>query len=312
MNTKKRSIIYLVFSIAALCIVISSRFLRPNSEINLFDISTELVLTLFTGLIVVLFQNFKGPMKIYYILSVGFSITFLSYVIDVLDEFYKLPIFVQDDVIHFIALIFISVGVYLWVRHNNSIMQSLQQRACTDALTGAANRQKLECDIEQMRKRVQRYRVSFSMVIFDIDHFKKVNDTFGHTAGDSVLVELTRIVQEQIRDVDFLYRYGGEEFVILLSDTDLSGATATAEKIRQSIEAYRFRYVNTLTASFGVAQYTPDESVESFINRADENLYHVKENGRNSVFPTPKMKQTKIHKMFTMQQQSLDLRYQTV
>lgn len=311
MNTKKRSIIYLVFTLAALCIIIAASCPK-NQEINNFDISTELTLTIFTGLIVLLFQNFKGPLKIYYILSAGFSITFLSYVIDVLDEFYQLPIFVQDDVIHFISLIFISVGVYLWIRHNNQIMHALQQRACTDALTGAANRQKLECDIEQMRNRVLRYGNSFSMVIFDIDHFKNVNDTFGHTAGDSVLIELTQIVQEQIRDVDFLYRYGGEEFVILLSDTDLAGATAAAEKIRQSIEAHTFRYVDSLTASFGASQYSPDESAEKFIKRADENLYHVKKSGRNGVFPTPKVKPTKIHKMLSIQHQALEMRYRTI
>lgn len=312
MNTRKRTILYIVFSLAALCVLVSTSFLDTSNDINFFDISTELALTAFTGLIVVLFQKYKGPKEVYYLLSIGFSVTFLSYVIDVLDEFCTFPTFIQDDIIHFVALIFISLGVYFWIHHNNRIMKALQERACTDALTGAANRQKLECDIDLMRKRVERYHIDFSMVIFDIDHFKNVNDSFGHTAGDSVLIELTQIVQEQIREIDNLYRYGGEEFVILLSDTDISGATATAEKIRQAIEAHTFHHVNSLTASFGAAQYKPDESTESFINRADENLYHVKENGRNSVYPAPKVKQTKIHKMFTVHQKALDLRYQTV
>ncbi|MCK4729091.1 MAG: GGDEF domain-containing protein, partial [Desulfobacterales bacterium] len=123
--------------------------------------------------------------------------------------------------------------------------------------------------------------------MLDIDHFKKVNDQYGHLAGDDVLEELARLIRQNIRDVDAVGRYGGEEFIIILPKTDLSSALNVTERIRKAIEMAGIKdsegNVFSITVSQGLASYKPGEDKHSFISRADDALYAAKENGRNRV-----------------------------
>ena len=162
----------------------------------------------------------------------------------------------------------------------------------TDPLTGSYNRGYLTKRLPQEIKRAKRYGRALSIIICDIDHFKKVNDTYGHLVGDEVLKDFTRCIRHTIRlDVDWMARYGGEEFLIVLPETEVNGATAMAERLRGKLSE---RVTETqdkkisITASFGVAGFgpdTPDEMIspEALIKKADKYLYRAKQDGRNRV-----------------------------
>ena len=170
--------------------------------------------------------------------------------------------------------------------------QKLQQIAITDELTGLKNRRYLleRLNIELIRMR--RSGRPLACIIFDLDHFKQVNDTFGHQAGDHALREIASHVQEQCRANDILSRFGGEEFVVILPDTDPAGAREIAERLRRTILSCRITLADgqvlTLTASFGVAGLAKaprnlDQAEVDLLNRADEALYRAKAGGRNRV-----------------------------
>ena len=161
--------------------------------------------------------------------------------------------------------------------------ERINKLAITDSLTDIFNRKKFNDELERELERSLRYRQHLSLIIFDIDHFKRVNDENGHPVGDVVLQEITRLVRHGIRKSDVFARYGGEEFVILLPENDLEGAQALAEKMRERIEQHTFDGVGRITCSFGVAQLEEDEEADSFIKRADDALYEAKGAGRNCV-----------------------------
>ncbi|WP_297456489.1 diguanylate cyclase [Persephonella sp.] len=153
----------------------------------------------------------------------------------------------------------------------------------TDALTGIYNKGKFNHLLENELKKVKRYNRPLGLIIFDIDHFKKINDTYGHQVGDYVLKTIAKIVKENIRDTDIFARWGGEEFVIIAPETDISGTRILAEKLRKKIEEYNFDKVGKVTSSFGVTEATPEDTPDSIVQRADQALYLAKEKGRNRV-----------------------------
>lgn len=158
--------------------------------------------------------------------------------------------------------------------------------AITDTLTKAYNRQYLFQRLPQEIDRVRRYKSPLSVILADIDHFKVFNDTYGHLAGDFVLKEVVRLAKSQIRDVDMLVRYGGEELLFILPNTGLEGAMVTAERVRRALDAAAFPWSNKqlhVTVSMGVAQYDAADSDEEFLKRADQALYLAKSQGRNCV-----------------------------
>lgn len=163
----------------------------------------------------------------------------------------------------------------------------LYRLSITDSLTKAFNRQYLYQRLPEEIERTKRYGDPLSVGIFDIDFFKGFNDTYGHPAGDFVLKEVVRLAQGQIRDVDALVRYGGEEFLLLLPNTPLAGAQVTAERIRKAIEAAEFPWSDRrlkVTVSVGIATLGPGAMTdETLLKRADEALYRAKGAGRNRV-----------------------------
>lgn len=155
--------------------------------------------------------------------------------------------------------------------------------ATTDALTGIFNRKKFNDELGKEVERSRRYRNLVSLIFFDIDHFKKVNDTYGHSVGDLVLQGISKIVSSNIRKGDVFARWGGEEFVVLIPENGNGSAMVLAEKLRVAIENHQFETVGTVTCSFGVADYVANEEVEDLIRRADKALYQAKNSGRNCV-----------------------------
>ncbi len=159
----------------------------------------------------------------------------------------------------------------------------LEKLATLDKLTQTYNRIKFEEIIVREIERARRYNHSLSMIMFDIDHFKIVNDTYGHVIGDHVLKSVADIAKEKTRKTDYLIRWGGEEFMIISPDTELESAEELAERIRQMIEDFTFNKNGNVTVSFGVTQFTNDDTEDTFIKRADDALYKAKMKGRNRV-----------------------------
>lgn len=161
--------------------------------------------------------------------------------------------------------------------------ERLNSIATTDLLTGLWNRRHFEERVTHEMTIADRYEHPLSVLIFDIDHFKRVNDTHGHLVGDQVLAELSARARRNIRATDLPCRWGGEEFLILMPNTDAQKAVTVAEKLRSAFAAQPIGEVGTVTASFGVATYQPKESLDDWIGRVDQALYEGKESGRNTV-----------------------------
>ena len=159
--------------------------------------------------------------------------------------------------------------------------------ARTDALTQIDNRRAFDDDLRQCVSNWRRLGSPFSLLILDVDHFKKFNDTYGHQAGDAVLKAVAGTIKDCMRDVELVSRYGGEEFAVIFPGAELESAKAAAEKARSAIETSIFRYQQTelrVTASLGVAQALADEDGASLVKRADTALYLAKEHSRNCSF----------------------------
>jgi diguanylate cyclase (GGDEF)-like protein len=163
------------------------------------------------------------------------------------------------------------------------LARDLRFQATTDPLTGLSNRLKFNQALGTEISRSMRYETPLSLVLYDVDNFKAVNDTHGHQIGDKVLVQLARFVPSLLRNTDQLARWGGEEFVILTPGSDGEMAYQTAEKLRNAIEQVTFEKIGTVRCSFGVAQYVDGDTAETLISRADDALYRAKLNGRNRV-----------------------------
>jgi diguanylate cyclase (GGDEF)-like protein len=161
--------------------------------------------------------------------------------------------------------------------------RELEALSVTDRLTRLYNRLFLDRVLEREFAAVERSGRSFALILLDIDKFKQVNDSFGHHAGDAVLVALAEILRERVRGSDVAGRWGGEEFLVICPDTDLSGAAQAAETLRRRIEGFAFPRVGQCTASFGVAAYLPGDTSASVGERADQALYAAKAGGRNRV-----------------------------
>ena len=163
--------------------------------------------------------------------------------------------------------------------------KQLKQLAVTDQLTNLKNRFKIEEVFIQELDKAERYGRPLSVILLDIDHFKQVNDTFGHQTGDIVLKETSHILSECTRKTDVVGRWGGEEFIIICIETALQGAISLAEHIRKSIESHKFKSLKKLTASLGISEYVKGDDQNSLIARADEALYEAKASGRNCIRP---------------------------
>ncbi|MBU1002968.1 MAG: diguanylate cyclase [Proteobacteria bacterium] len=162
--------------------------------------------------------------------------------------------------------------------------RALQDEASTDPLTGAFNRRRLLDLLAELEKTSTHGSSKYSLIMLDVDHFKHVNDEWGHDVGDVVLKELTKLVQNNVRSSDILARWGGEEFMVLTPDSDHRRATRVAERLRRKVEGCDFPGVpHVISASFGVAQATRGESSSSLLKRVDEALYQAKNLGRNRV-----------------------------
>lgn len=176
------------------------------------------------------------------------------------------------------------IGALLYPLRNALMYREAIRAAHKDALTGAGNRAALNEALGREIEIAQRHSRTLGMIIFDIDHFKKINDTYGHNTGDCLLKALTHTAEDTIRISDQLFRFGGEEFVVLLPETGQKGVKNLAERIRRNVEdldcVCEGNHIK-MTASFGIATLNADENEKSFFIRADKALYEAKNGGRN-------------------------------
>ncbi len=165
--------------------------------------------------------------------------------------------------------------------------EQLEKLANIDFLTGLSNRRVVLYRLEELLKQARRHRDNFSVIMLDIDHFKKINDVYGHLTGDQTIERIAQLLRIRTRDLDVVGRYGGDEFVIILPRTDLPCALLVAERIRKSIEATKITdlkgNVFNITVSQGLVSYKLGDDIHSIVSRADNALYRAKAEGRNRV-----------------------------
>lgn len=177
---------------------------------------------------------------------------------------------------------------YIAIRHNITREKLIEEQANFDELTGTYNRRKIDAEIHKQIKNFLRYKTAFSIIMFDIDHFKRFNDQYGHQMGDEILKSICNTVKPMIRESDVFSRWGGEEFIILLPNATTNEGRLTAEKIRHEIEANSSGYLfknfgihEKLSCSFGVTEVKEEDSNDALIGRVDRALYQAKSAGRN-------------------------------
>ena len=236
-------------------IIILATFLVPNRWINMILVSI-ISITSFIGLSLYYLEDIK-PSHLSAGIVYNLIVIVFSCVFSFRSQYYKR--------IHYV---------------NN---KELVRLSTTDPLTGAYNRAKFDDELDKCQAYSKRYQSPLSLIIFDFDDFKDINDTYGHLVGDQVIIETSAFIKETVRETDIFARWGGEEFVILLPNTELDAAVELAERLRQDIENLKFEKTNRITCSFGVVRLTAEDHAESFLDRADKLLYQAKNSGKNSV-----------------------------
>ncbi len=203
-------------------------------------------------------------------------------------------LFLQLVVVAIVIVLFFLYRYRVTLNYNNQLLHinkelenlniQLEEISQTDQLTQLSNRRYLDTALSQEITRAHRYGESFCVILLDIDFFKKVNDTYGHPKGDRVLKDTAYILRTHSRQVDIVGRWGGEEFLIILPQTDLHSAIQMAEKLRQMIKEHDYELEHQLTASFGVTEFDRSNDDESsLLSRVDANLYEAKETGRDKI-----------------------------
>lgn len=173
--------------------------------------------------------------------------------------------------------------VFIWNRKLSRLNRELARLSVTDPLTGLYNRLKIDQTLDAEILRAQRTGQALSVIMLDLDHFKQVNDVFGHQAGDQVLVTLAALLRLRTREIDVVGRWGGEEFIVICPHTALDGALALAESVRATIDTHPFARVRHVSASLGVSSYVAGDTGKDLVARADAALYVAKNAGRNRV-----------------------------
>jgi diguanylate cyclase (GGDEF)-like protein len=208
-----------------------------------------------------------------------FSVIFNACVFYLVSIHYPLPVQLRI----YASLILVTLFTFILSFFINRLLASLNILVTRDALTNAFNRHTFHVSIEEALYTFLRYKTPTSLFIFDLDNFKAVNDNYGHQAGDSVLVKVSETIQERLRDSDKLFRYGGEEFAVLLTQTSQEDAFALAEELRVLVAQKNYNIDRPVTISGGVSDVRDFDNVSAWIERCDKALYEAKSSGRNKV-----------------------------
>ncbi len=255
-------------------------------------------LALMGYLLVILFGSFRLSLKEFYAVT---GITVSCYLFSLLFIYSHRPqdILLGQEFFIFLGFSFLLIGfVFMGVefgqlrqnlvqRHREltGALARIQELAITDDLTGLYNRRHLLALLAQQRALANRSQYRFVVCYLDLDHFKKVNDQYGHPFGDKVLVAFANLINASLREVDMGARIGGEEFVLILTDTDLGVAHSVCQRISEqwALKSFKGAPALSLTLSCGIAEFVAPETVEELLERSDKLLYQAKNNGRNCI-----------------------------
>lgn len=253
--------------------------------LNLYEKPDFMIQTL--GLILITIIIFLIPNKLNYMITVTLISVgvFLSYF-----AFFDTRVTVSDYMAVFVYMLFVvgfcavSARITERFQHNEFNAKSeLIKISSVDPLTKTGNRYKFEKEADWWIEFCRRQDFPLSFVMIDIDDFKAINDLYGHMSGDTIMVELVQIFNEQLRNTDLLYRWGGDEFVILLPNVPLSQATTVCERIRQRVEGFIYDKQSRVTCSFGVVASKGDSDYMTLIDEADKLMYIGKKKGKNII-----------------------------
>jgi diguanylate cyclase (GGDEF)-like protein len=294
--------ILIVWNITSWILLFKNRFMRFAELSNLILVSFAHIVTVFDAVFYYMIPGKEGALGIstmwtplvftYFFLTLKsrigviysfgiYGITLIFSILNIreISPEYLLPLsqYLVANLIYIIMLYFAQQMFKVYAE-----LEIAKRSAYIDSLTGIANRYKIDTWLEGKIEEAQKYRTPFSVIFFDIDFFKKINDTYGHLKGDYVLKEITAIVSHDLPEGNHLGRWGGEEFIII-SNMPSSGALHYAEQLRKTIESHEFHSIGTITSSFGVASFLQGDTVDSLLGRADMALYSSKTNGRNRV-----------------------------
>ncbi|WP_428909927.1 GGDEF domain-containing protein [Niallia sp. Krafla_26] len=227
---------------------------------------------------------FRRKIGLYFSLVI-YSLTLLMGIYELFHHFQKhisaldtLTQFYLSSIVYIVGLYFLNHLVAVYMES-----ETLRELAYTDFLTNLPNRRTIEGELLREFNKAKNSKIPLSVIILDIDDFKKINDTFGHDVGDSILIELSDLLKKCIRDTDYIGRWGGEEFVIMTPNQNRSQAVQLANRLRQTIENHLFPYVGSVTSSFGVTELKDEDDMNSLFKRVDQALYASKSGGKNQV-----------------------------
>jgi len=260
-------------------------------SVDYFDLFSDSVIALMTLVMTHLVVKQGHPRSIVIIFIVGFSCLYISLFFDTLDEIFipsPLVTNIGENLLQVLGYIGIFIGVYKWLQFNRKTQETLSLLSKTDALTGLLNRRSFIDKSSEEFERSIRYERSMSLMMIDIDFFKMINDQYGHLVGDVVLKKVAHEITLQLRTNDIFCRWGGEEFILLIPESDKNNGQFLSEKIRKSIEKTDIELdsgeVVNIKISIGCTSLRENDStVEALIERADQALYMSKEAGRNRV-----------------------------
>jgi diguanylate cyclase (GGDEF)-like protein len=281
------------------------RFIDPVFKYRILLFSISVIIIIAQSVYLLMFKTDKDKMAIYRNTTIVCTLLLILYIFRIAAAFLIYPheneffaAGITDSAIMmtsqmlgimmtFSLVLMINMRLFTevqqYVEERELMVHELRRLASTDGLTGIYNRSKIEQVLTIEVLRARRYKHPLSIIIADIDHFKVVNDTYGHNVGDVVLTGIASMMKEHVREVDFIGRWGGEEFLIVCPETTADGARKLAEKLRKKIEKHHFKDIGIKTISMGVAQIEKDDWDEEMIKRADKNLYKAKRSGRNRV-----------------------------
>lgn len=303
----------LVFSLliaanAVSCLLFRFRRQAANPELR-FSLRVFILLNILLGMSLTFLDLHYGQELSLYILNIMFLSAFLwltfrefllfgGFTLSLLVSFYLILSqtismdlsHVMPGVIYFIIAwaVFSNINAVRTENFLNRISieeqyAMLATESTTDPLTGLLNRRPMKDDISREQSRVRRYGDPFSLFVIDIDYFKKVNDTYGHMVGDNVIRKVGELLKSSVREYDKVYRFGGEEFVVLLPGISGDDARELAERLRKLVETHHFSVVRRLTVSIGIISCDEANTVDELLKKADKNLYMAKAQGRNQV-----------------------------
>lgn len=287
----KSSLIYLLILFSIGMVLYCIEYVDQYERIDYIALASESLIALMTLGITCLILKQDKPHSVINVFLIGFSCLYVSLLIDSLDGIFvtsELVTNIGKNLMQVIAYICIFIGVFKWLQLNKITQEKLSELSNTDALTGLLNRRSFIERSSAEFERSIRYNRPLSLMMIDIDFFKMVNDRYGHLAGDVVLQKVAIEITQQLRKNDIFCRWGGEEFILLIPESDNSNGQFLSEKIRQSIEQKIFELSSgetvKITISIGCTSIREnDNAVEVLIERADRALYMSKEAGRNRV-----------------------------